>query len=74
MVLTTPHSLFWIPVAPPLDRETDKCTDEWRAEWQAEFAQYWGIKITAWNPDQSRLPDARNPTSLALVDVANTAD
>ena len=60
------HGLFWIPTAPPLDQDTD--------ESRAEFAQYWGVKITAWNPDPLRLPDARNPASLAPADVANTAD
>ena len=30
--------------------------------------------ITAWNPDQLRLPDARNPASLNPVDVVNTTD
>ena len=60
------HALFWIPAAPPLDQETD--------ESRAEFAQYWGSVITAWNPDQFRLPDARNPASLAPANVANTAD
>ncbi|EXU94545.1 PIF1-like helicase, partial [Metarhizium robertsii] len=60
------HGLFWIPAAPPLDQETD--------ESRAKFAQYWGSVITAWNPDKSRLPDARNPASLAPADVANTAD
>ena len=38
------------------------------------FAGYWGEKITAQNPDPSQLPNARNPTSLAPADVANTAD
>jgi ATP-dependent DNA helicase PIF1 len=60
------HGLFWIPTAPPLDRDTD--------ESRAEFAQYWGVKITAQNPDPLRLPDARNPASLAPEDVANTTD
>lgn len=60
------HGLFWIPTAPSLDQETD--------ESRAKFAQYWGSVITAWNPDRLRLPDARNPASLAPADVANTAD
>ena len=60
------HALFWIPAAPPLDQETE--------ESRARFAQYWGPIITAWNPDPLRLPDARNPASLAPADVANTAD
>ena len=60
------HCLFWIPSAPPLDVTT--------AEARAQFAQYWGMNITAWNPDQLRPPDARNPASLARKDVANTAD
>merc|ERR1712093_593311 len=49
------HCLFWIPSAPPLDVAT--------AEARTRFAQYWGVKITAWNPDQLRPPDARNPAS-----------
>ncbi|KIX00539.1 uncharacterized protein Z518_10679 [Rhinocladiella mackenziei CBS 650.93] len=60
------HWLFWIPSAPPLDVATPDA--------RARFAQYWGVRITAWNPDQLRLPDARNPASLARSDVANTAD
>jgi hypothetical protein len=60
------HCLFWIPTAPPLDQDTN--------ESRAEFARYWGDRITAWNPDPLRLPDARNPASLAPADVANTAD
>jgi hypothetical protein len=48
----------------------DPSTDEERAT----FAEYWGERITAWNPDQLRLPDARNPASLAPLDVANTSD
>lgn len=60
------HCLFWIPAAPSLDCDTDQL--------RAVFAQYWGGKITAWNPDPLRLPDARNPASLARADVANTAD
>ena len=60
------HALFWIPTAPPLDQETE--------EDRIKFAQYWGLVITAWNPDQLRLPDARNPASLAPADVVNTAD
>jgi ATP-dependent DNA helicase PIF1 len=60
------HALFWIPTAPALDQETE--------ESRAEFARYWGTLITAWNPDQLRAPDARNPASLAPGDVANTAD
>ena len=60
------HALFWIPAAPPLDQETE--------ESRARLAQYWGPIITAWNPDPLRLPDARNPASLAPADVANTAD
>lgn len=60
------HCLFWIPTAPPLDQDAD--------ESRAAFAQYWGVRITAWNPDPLRLPDARNPASLALADLANTTD
>jgi hypothetical protein len=50
------HALFWIPTAPALDQETE--------ESRARFAQYWGALITAWNPDQLRLPDASNPLWL----------
>ena len=60
------HCLLWIPEAPLLDQET--------AESRAEFARYWGIRITAVHPDELRLPDARNPASLAPTDVANTPD
>ncbi|KID81041.1 ATP-dependent DNA helicase PIF1 [Metarhizium guizhouense ARSEF 977] len=60
------HALFWIPTAPPLDQETEEA--------RVKFAKYWGLVITAWNPDQLRLPDARNPASLAAADVTNTAD
>ena len=60
------HALFWIPAAPALDQESE--------ESRAQFAQYWGDFITAWNSDQLRSPDARNPASLAPADVANTAN
>ena len=62
------HGLFWVRDAPPLLVDDD--LDETRAR----FAQYWGQLITAWNPDQLRAPDARNPASLAPGDVANTTD
>jgi ATP-dependent DNA helicase PIF1 len=60
------HCLFWTESSPPLDPLTD--------EERAIFAEYWGERITAWNPDQLRLPDARNPASLAPSDVTNTSD
>ena len=60
------HCLFWTESSPPLDPLTD--------EQRAIFAEYWGQRITAWNPDQLRLPDARNPASLAPADVTNTSD
>jgi hypothetical protein len=60
------HCLFWIPSAPPLDCDTDAA--------RAPFAQYWGGRITAWNPDPLRLPDIQNPACLAPRDVANTTD
>ena len=40
----------------------------------SDFAGYWGERITADNPNPSRLPDAWNPASLAPADMANTAD
>ncbi|MGH7240097.1 MAG: hypothetical protein ACREHG_08535, partial [Candidatus Saccharimonadales bacterium] len=48
--------------------------DQSMEESRARFAHYWGQRITAWNPDQLRLPDARNPASLAPLDVANTPE
>jgi hypothetical protein len=60
------HGLIWIPDVPPIDQDTEESC--------RIFAGYWGENITAQNPDPSRLPDARNPASLALADVANTAD
>ena len=60
------HCLFWIPTAPSLDQHTDEA--------RAAFARYWGGIITAWNPDQLRLPDLRHPSALAPTDVINTAD
>jgi len=60
------HALFWIPTAPLLDQDTDA--------FRAAFAQFWDFFITAWNPDPLRLPDARNPASLAPPDVANASD
>jgi ATP-dependent DNA helicase PIF1 len=60
------HCLFWTKSGPPLDPSTD--------EQRATFAEYWGQQITAWNPDQLRLPDARNPASLAPSDIVNTSD
>ena len=60
------HGLIWIPDAPPMDQDTEESC--------RVFAGYWGEKITAQNPDPSRLPDTRNPASLTPADVANTAD
>jgi ATP-dependent DNA helicase PIF1 len=60
------HCLFWTESAPPLDPLTD--------EQRTMFAEYWGQRVTAWNPDQLRRPDARNPASLASTDVENTPD
>ena len=60
------HCLFWTESGPPLDLLTDKQ--------RATFADYWGQRITAQNPDQFRPPDTRNPASLAPADVANTSD
>ena len=60
------HCLFWTESAPPLDPQTD--------QERAVFAEYWAQRITAWNPDPSRFPDARNPASLAPTDVTNTSD
>ena len=60
------HCLFWVPTAPSLGQST--------AELRSIFAQYWGNKITAWNPSPSRAPDAQNPASLLFSDVANSMD
>ena len=60
------HCLFWIEGAPPLDPQADAD--------RTTFAEYWGERVTAWNPVPSRPPDARNPASLAPADVANTSD
>jgi hypothetical protein len=60
------HCLFWIPTAPSLDQNTDEA--------RTAFACYWGKIITAWNPDQLRLPDLRHPSALAPTDVTNTSD
>jgi ATP-dependent DNA helicase PIF1 len=60
------HGLYWIPDVPPMDQETEGS--------RSDFAGYWGERITADNPNPLRLPDSRNPASLAPADVANTAD
>ena len=60
------HCLFWIPSAPALDVSTQELQDS--------FAQYWGVRITAVNPNPLRRPDVRHPASLHYTDVANTAD
>ena len=60
------HCLFWIPDSPSLGPKTPIEL--------AEFAQYWGFRITAVNPDQYRRPDARNPASLAPGAIQNTSD
>ena len=60
------HALFWIPTAPALNQKTEGS--------QAEFARFWGMLIIAWNLDQLQVPNAQNPTSLALGDVVNIAD
>jgi hypothetical protein len=54
------HCLFWIKTAPTMKVDTD--------EMRALFAQYWGERITAWNPD------AMNPVAIQPHDVVNTAD
>ena len=60
------HALFWIEGAPALDPSTPFS--------RAAFAKYWGERITAWNPAQTRRPDARNPASLPRDAIANSAD
>jgi hypothetical protein len=60
------HGLYWCLEAPPLGLGSEDS--------RHEFAQYWGSRITACNPDQSRPPDIRHPSSLAPADVANTTD
>lgn len=60
------HCLFWIPSAPPLDKLTGPDA--------VRFAEYWGQRITANNPDYLRPPDVRNPASLRHTDVCNTSD
>lgn len=60
------HCLFWIPTAPNLGCKT---LDEMQ-----EFAEYWGLRITAINPDPNRQPDACNPASLPPTAVQNTTD
>lgn len=60
------HCLFWIPSAPSLDQST--------AELRDLFARYWGERITAWNPNSSRVLDAQNPASLQFSDVVNSED
>ena len=60
------HGLLWIPDAPPMIQDTEGS--------RGDFASYWGERITAYNPNPSRPPDARNPASLAPADVANTPD
>ena len=60
------HALFWVLSAPPLDQSTDAS--------RSVFAEYWGKRITAWNPDPLRLSDDRNLASLLHIDVTNTSD
>jgi ATP-dependent DNA helicase PIF1 len=60
------HCLFWIKTAPTMKVDTD--------EMRALFAEYWGERITAWNPDETRRPDAMNPAAIQPDDVVNTAD
>ena len=60
------HCLFWIPSVPSLNQST--------AELRELFARYWGERITAWNPNPSRVPDAQNPASLRFADVVNSED
>jgi Helitron helicase-like domain at N-terminus len=60
------HCLFWIETAPKMDMSTPESRDE--------FAKYWSERVTAINPDPTRLPDLRNPASLPFSDVENTAD
>jgi hypothetical protein len=60
------HCLFWILSVLSLDQST--------AELRDVFAQYWGERITAWNPNPSRVLDAQNPASLRFTDVVNSED
>jgi hypothetical protein len=60
------HYLFWIPWSPPLRVDS--------LEARQEIARYWGSKITAWNTNRYRRPDAQNPCSLPFGKVANTLD
>ncbi|KID96258.1 ATP-dependent DNA helicase PIF1, partial [Metarhizium majus ARSEF 297] len=41
-------------------------------EQREAFAQYWNKKVTAVNPNGTRLPDARNPASLPFMHICNT--
>ncbi|KAF5133825.1 hypothetical protein E5D57_004452 [Metarhizium anisopliae] len=41
-------------------------------EQREAFAQYWNKKVTAVNPNGTRLPDARNPASLPFIHICNT--
>ncbi|KID59396.1 ATP-dependent DNA helicase PIF1, partial [Metarhizium hybridum] len=41
-------------------------------EQREAFAQYWNKKVTAVNPNSTRLPDARNPASLPFIHICNT--
>ncbi|KAK8912380.1 ATP-dependent DNA helicase pfh1 [Metarhizium anisopliae] len=42
------------------------------SEQREAFAQYWNTKVTAVNPNSTRLPDARNPASLPFIHICNT--
>jgi len=41
-------------------------------EQREAFAQYWNEKVTAFNPNSTRPPDARNPASLPFIHICNT--
>jgi ATP-dependent DNA helicase PIF1 len=59
------HCLFWLD-GPPLDQLKGPAGDR--------FAEYWGSRVTAENPDQIRPPDSRNPAALQPTAVTNTSD
>jgi ATP-dependent DNA helicase PIF1 len=58
------HCIIWMKESPTMGAKTP--------EQREAFAQYWNEKVTAFNPNSTRPPDARNPASLPFIQICNT--
>ena len=60
------HCIIWMRDSPTMGAKTP--------EEREAFAKYWNEKVTAFNPNSTRPPDARNPASLPFIHICNTDD